>query len=125
MVTIGVLEITAVSGRNLKNCETFSKQDPYLTYKLGESKARTKTVRNGGTNPQFDDTVSLKVDNNGGLKLRVRAYDDDLIGKDTIGEAIIDITKAIQQGDFDAWFPIYNQNKVSGELYLELTFKRH
>lgn len=137
---LGRLEINAIEGRKLSNCETFSKQDPYLTYKLGESRGKTKTNRNGGTNPTWNETTILDVTPKT-YKLRLRAYDDDLIGKDCIGEGIVDVSPAICDGELDGkwvkqtlvsinpnpllgWFPIYNDSVLAGEIYLEFTFHR-
>ncbi|KAJ9071909.1 hypothetical protein DSO57_1032590 [Entomophthora muscae] len=121
--TLGKLEINAIQGRKLRNCETFSKQDPYLTYKLGESRGRTKTNRNGGTNPTWNEVTLLNVTPKT-YKLRLRAYDDDLIGKDCIGEGTIDVSPAICKGELDGWFPIYSNSQLAGEVYLEFTFLR-
>ncbi|KAJ9077477.1 hypothetical protein DSO57_1016421 [Entomophthora muscae] len=121
--TLGKLEINAIQGRKLKNCETFSKQDPYLTYKLGESRGKTKTNRNGGTSPTWNEITFLDVTPQT-YKLRLRAYDEDLIGKDFIGEGTIDVSPAICSGELDGWFPLYCNSKLAGEIYLEFTFHR-
>ena len=33
--------------------ETFGKQDPYCAFTLGKEKKRTKTIKKGGTAPDF------------------------------------------------------------------------
>ena len=47
----GRLVFTCLKAVNLKNAQTFGKQDPYLDVKVGRINYRGKTITDGGTSP--------------------------------------------------------------------------
>lgn len=85
----GILVITCFEGQNLRNRELVGKQDPYCLAEFKDQRQRTNTVRNGGTNPYFnEDELELWVDGeNWQYPIRFSAYDEDVGRDDFIGGA--------------------------------------
>jgi Ca2+-dependent lipid-binding protein len=83
----GILEITIVSASKLKNTAYLGKMDPYcVVFFLGE-KTRTKTVKNGGSNPVWEESYKCKTSSDitdQTIKLMIknenRMLSDEIIG---------------------------------------------
>ena len=57
----GILELTIVSASKLKNTAIIGKMDPYcIVFFLGE-KTRTKTAKNAGSNPVWEESYKCKT----------------------------------------------------------------
>jgi Ca2+-dependent lipid-binding protein len=83
----GILEITIVSASKLKNTAYVGKMDPYcVVFFLGE-KTRTKTIKNGGSDPVWEESYKCKTSSDitdQTIKLMIknenRMLSDEIIG---------------------------------------------
>ncbi|RYG60269.1 hypothetical protein EON64_19430, partial [archaeon] len=76
----GIAELTVYEGSGLRNIDPLGRQDPYIQFSLGKHyKKRTKSVKNGGTDPYFDeDKVLMWVDSENWIEdLQVEILDED------------------------------------------------
>ena len=83
----GMLVVTSVEGRNLKNMEMIGKQDPYCKFTLGKTECKGKTVKKGGTDPYFnEEEFEFWIGEDGWTNELVFAcYDEDVGSDDLIG----------------------------------------
>jgi Ca2+-dependent lipid-binding protein len=58
--------------------------DPFVEITIGSQKLKTKTHKNGGKVPRWEETLKFKVGNEDELKLVV--YDEDMTKNDLVGE---------------------------------------
>ena len=135
----GTLEVTIVAGRNLKNCDVIGKNDAYVEVYLNENeKQRTPIVRNTNDptwNAKFtlyvlslcspvDWAVRVALFSN--LQkdtdfLYMDVYDKDVISRDTIGSAKIDLKKHIsRKGRYEEWIslPGAKDDSKNGEIHV-------
>ncbi|KAI9496936.1 C2 domain-containing protein [Zychaea mexicana] len=119
--TIGELVVIAIKARDLPNREVVGKQDPFVTFRLGETAKRTKTDYRGGQHPIWDDQVNLPVPE-GKTTLYMQVFDEDGSREDLISEGDIDLKNVLQEGEEDKWYPLKYRGKKAGEIYVELTF---
>ncbi|KAL1925424.1 uncharacterized protein VTP21DRAFT_307 [Calcarisporiella thermophila] len=118
---IGELVVVALKAKNLPNREIIGKQDPYCTFRIGTNVQRTKTDKRGGQKPEWDDQVNFKL-NEGETKLFVQVLDEDRNKSDLIGEANIDFSRVLKEGELDDWFKLEYNGRYAGEIYIEFTF---
>eukprot|EP00198_Chlamydomonas_reinhardtii_P007801 XP_001697138.1 predicted protein [Chlamydomonas reinhardtii] len=85
----GLLEVTVEFAKGLKDMDFFSKQDPYAVVELGGQKCKTKTHKNGGTSPVWNETFTINVNTETNFNLTV--YDEDPGKDDLIGKALVSI----------------------------------
>lgn len=85
----GILVLTCYDGQGLRNRELVGKQDPYCLTEFGDQKQRTNTIKNGGTNPYFnEEELELWIDGeNWQAPVRFSVYDEDVGRDDFIGGA--------------------------------------
>jgi hypothetical protein len=86
---VGALLVTLFEGRNLKNKEVLGKQDPYITFNIGEKyKKKSAVCLDGGVNPHFkEEKVNMWVDRKNWVHdLHVQAWDEDDGADDLIGQ---------------------------------------
>ncbi|KAL0949607.1 hypothetical protein HGRIS_009653 [Hohenbuehelia grisea] len=149
---IGTLIVVILKARHLPNKRHIGKQDPYCLVALNGEKRRTKAIKRGGQHPEWDEEVRFtlyedtddvlartahgdgtppppppkdkKAVNNikGGKIMLLSCWDDDPREPHIIGEAKVDLTEALTQGETDEWFTLLHKEKFAGEVYLELTF---
>ncbi|KAI9247831.1 C2 domain-containing protein [Sporodiniella umbellata] len=97
------------------------KQDPFVFFRLGENTRKTKTDFRGGQHPLWDDQVVLPVPPRY-KSLIVQVFDEDSKREDLISEGEVDLTKVLEEGEIDDWFPLQYRGRPAGKIYLELTF---
>ncbi|KAG1469611.1 hypothetical protein G6F56_003163 [Rhizopus delemar] len=118
---IGELVIVAYKARDLPNREIAGKQDPFVVFRLGENTRQTKTDYRGGQHPIWDDQVNMPIPEKK-KQMLVQVYDEDAKRKDLISELDLDISKVLEDGEQDGWFPLHFKNRKAGDIYLEMTF---
>ncbi|KAK7049686.1 hypothetical protein VNI00_005717 [Paramarasmius palmivorus] len=146
---IGTLIVVVLKANHLPNKRHIGKQDPYCVVTVNNQKQRTKAVKKGGQHPEWDEELRFKiyeeenpppVDGSGnpptpppkdgkslskiqgGTKMRLACFADDLREPDFIGEADVDLTEVLTKGETDEWFTLMNKDRFAGKVYLELTF---
>ncbi|KAG1150245.1 hypothetical protein G6F37_004403 [Rhizopus arrhizus] len=118
---IGELAIVAYKARDLPNREIVGKQDPFVTFRLHDNIRKTKTDYRGGQHPIWDDQVNMPVPEKKKTMI-VQIYDEDSKREDLISEGEVDLTKVLEEGEHDDWFPLQYKGRKAGEIYLEMTF---
>ena len=59
----GKLQLNLVGAKLTRNTEWFGKMDPWARIELGKLKLRTKTIVNGGKEPNWNETFEIEVNN--------------------------------------------------------------
>ena len=76
------LLIEPKTARLYRDTETFGKMDPYIKFKCGGKKKKTKTHKNGGKTPSWSDSITMDAS---GPDLQIIVMDEDTFSDDTIG----------------------------------------
>ncbi|KAG0312903.1 hypothetical protein BGZ97_010706 [Linnemannia gamsii] len=123
---VPTLSITAHSASNLKDVETFGKQDPYLRFTLDlenpKSFQKTFVHKNAGKNPVWNQSFNIPL--NGEQDLFIEIMDEETTTDAIIAFAAIPINQVIHApgGNLNAIFPVYTPDgKQNGEVTLTLT----
>eukprot|EP00935_MAST-01C_sp_MAST-1C-sp1_P002790 g2790.t1 len=126
----GNLTIQCIAGRNLLSTETVGNQDPYCVFitegLCQKTTKRTRTDQDGGTDPQWDETLEISVVDQ--YSLVVECWDKDALSKDDlIGKSEVSLLPIFKKGFVDEWVPIHAKskwggNESAGELHLIFEF---
>ena len=119
----GVLEVTIVEGRSLKNCDFFGENDAYVeVYTEKKYKQRTRTIKNSN-NPVWNEQLRFNI-HKGDDTIHFDVYDADLIGRDTIGKCKIKLKQVFDEGEFDQWIklPAHFGLSSRGEIHVMMSF---
>ena len=119
----GVLEVTIVEGRSLKNCDFFGENDAYVeVYTEKKYKQRTRTIKNSN-NPVWNEQLRFNI-HKGDHTIHFDVYDADLIGRDTIGKCKIRLKHVFDDGEFDQWIklPAHFGLSSRGEIHVIMSF---
>ncbi|KAL0581970.1 hypothetical protein V5O48_000028 [Marasmius crinis-equi] len=145
---IGTLIVVVLKANHLPNKRNIGKQDPYCVVTINGKKQRTKAIKKGGQHPEWDEELRFKIleepDDTtpsqdgtppppppkgnkllriqGGTKMRVACYADDLREPDFIGDTYVDLDEVLTKGETDEWFTLMHKDRFAGKVYLELTF---
>jgi len=85
----GIMELTLYEVSGIRNIDPMGQQDPYVQFSLGNNyKKRSKTIKNGGINPYFEEEILLLwIDQDNWVNnLKVQVLDDDAKEEKPIGE---------------------------------------
>ena len=127
----GTLTMSVKSGRNLRETESIGRLDPYVVFKT-EGRAvnvnkRTTVDKDGGTNPDWDQTIEMQVVDH--YQLQVEAYDHDVMAAtdELVGKAQISLLPVFKKGRVDTWITLkhknqYNVLKDAGEIHVIFSF---
>jgi Ca2+-dependent lipid-binding protein len=119
----GVLEVTIVEGRSLKNCDIIGENDAYVVVYMNKKyKQRTITIKNTN-NPVWNEELRFNI-HKGDDTIHFDVYDADLIGKDTIGKSKIKLKQVFENGEFDEWIKLPSHFGLSsrGEIHVIMNF---
>jgi Ca2+-dependent lipid-binding protein len=118
----GTLQVTVLEGRNLKDKDTFGQNDAYIELYLDKDyKQRTATIKDTNS-PVWNQTFNFNL-RKGEDHLHIKVYDEDVVGKDSIGSAKISLRKIQQAGGrLDEWvkLPAHLGLGSHGEVHLVL-----
>ncbi|XP_055882633.1 multiple C2 and transmembrane domain-containing protein 1-like isoform X5 [Biomphalaria glabrata] len=88
-----VVNIVLVEGSNLVAMDDNGLSDPYVKFKLGTEKYRSK-VKSKTLNPSWLEQFDLRLFDEQSSQLEISVYDHDTRGKDDfMGRAVIDLSK--------------------------------
>lgn len=115
----GLLEVTVVSCNKLKDTEWISRQDPYVHIEYGSNKSSTRTCKDGGKNPTFQEKFVYSLIE-GLRELNVTVWNSNTITHDDfIGSGKIPLSKVFSQGFDDSSWPLQSKTgRHAGEVRL-------
>ena len=119
----GVLEVVILEGRNLKNCDFFGENDAYVEIYMNKKyKQRTIIIKNTN-NPVWNERFTFNI-HKGDNTIHFDVYDDDLIGRDTIGKCKVNLKHVFDDGEFDEWIklPAHFGLSSRGEIHVQMNF---
>ncbi|CAF0773758.1 unnamed protein product [Rotaria sordida] len=118
----GALRVTVVEARNLKDQDTLGQNDAYIELYLDKDyKQRTTTIKDTNS-PTWNENFTFNLQK-GDDTLHIKVYDDDVVGKDSIGSAKVNLKKVQQAGGrLDEWvkLPAHLGLGSHGEVHLIL-----
>lgn len=123
---LGTLIVVVMKAKNLHNKRAISKQNPFVSVRIGSVAKRTPVLVRGGQTPVWDHESRFKIrsdDDHSALKLCV--FDQVGSNVDIIGESVVPLAAALNsppRKGFDSWHQIRLKGRYVGEVYLEMTF---
>lgn len=119
----GKLEVTIVEGRNLKNRDFFGQNDAYVEIYLEKKYRQRTTIKKNSNNPIWDEEFTFNI-HEGDHTIRFAVYDDDLIGRDSIGHGKIKLKHVFENNQFDDWIklPAHFGLSLHGEIHVIMNF---
>jgi hypothetical protein len=119
----GTLEVLVVEGKNIKNKEMFSKQDPYVKLMMDMETVVSKTHHNGGKNPTWNQTLFLNIIPGQNI-LKLECWDNDLASDDFIGGAVVNLDQILKTGSQDLWVDLRSRSgSHAGQIRLVIYFR--
>jgi Ca2+-dependent lipid-binding protein len=122
---LGILEITFLDARLIRDTELFSKMDPYVLCTIGKNRKRTKTHNKAGKSPEWTEKIIYKL--NGDEEFATLSIlDEDFQDSDLVGTNSKIIIKDLKGGyscQYSGKVDIYYQNQKSGDVTLSTVFK--
>ncbi|CAM0883516.1 unnamed protein product [Alopecurus aequalis] len=98
----GVLEVLLVDAKGLAGNDFLGKLDPYVIVQYRNQERRSKTARDEGRNPSWNEKLQFQIYSTAASvqhKLILRIIDhDNLSSDDFLGEATINVTDLISIG---------------------------
>ncbi|RIA90263.1 C2 domain-containing protein [Glomus cerebriforme] len=123
-MTKGVLRVTIVEARHLKDTDIFGKSDPYVKLILDKHNVQSTKPKSNNLNPTYNEQFIFNI--NGQRKLAVQVWDKDTILRDDlIGDDDINLSEVFSKGYIDTWLKLTKGKfgfRERGELHLILEF---
>jgi len=116
MATSGKLTVHVLEARLKRDTDTFGKMDIYLLISTRMQRIRTKTCKNGGKEPKWDNEhfeVDVKYI---GDDMQIMVMDQDPCSSDLVGDANIKLSSLCMDNGLDDWFKIFYQGKEAGAV---------
>lgn len=101
--------------------ELIAKLDPYVVVKVGSQEQKTSVCSKGGKRPTWTQALTFHVESVKDVIL-LTVYDKKTLVKDTvIGTASFKLSDLLVEKRTTRWLNLmYNENKIAGEIYVEL-----
>ncbi|CDW85876.1 xyppx repeat family protein [Stylonychia lemnae] len=117
----GTLFIKCKDARLTHDTETFGKMDPFVKITIHQQEMQTKTHRNAGKNPRWEETLKFKLQ---GFEeeLKLAVYDEDMTKNDLVGDTIFFLDEVKSKGKFTEAVKIAYKGKEAGVVNIEFEF---
>ncbi|CAF1395808.1 unnamed protein product [Adineta steineri] len=119
------LDVTIVEGRNLEDNDIIGKNDAYVEVYLDKDYKQRTNIAKDTNNPTWNQKFTFNLqDNNDSLYLDV--YDDDAVGRDSIGSAKIDLKKYVFGKEcYNAWITLPAMLGLLSKGEIHVIIKHH
>ncbi|CAF1487215.1 unnamed protein product [Adineta steineri] len=98
----GTLEVIITEGHSLKDCDIIGQNDAYVEIYLDEKyKQRIKIIKNSN-NPVWNGRFTFNI-HKGDDTIHFAVYDDDVVGRDSIGNGKVKLKHVFDDNRFDEW----------------------
>eukprot|EP01029_Cantina_marsupialis_P015321 TRINITY_DN335_c0_g1_i1.p1 TRINITY_DN335_c0_g1~~TRINITY_DN335_c0_g1_i1.p1 ORF type:complete len:399 (-),score=160.10 TRINITY_DN335_c0_g1_i1:312-1508(-) len=114
------LQVTLVEAINLRDVQSFGKQDPYGIVRLGSTWFKTKVHKDGGKKAFWNETFDLPARLDCNVKIEVN--NKNVTDKEKIGECEVPISQFLHGGVVDAWYELFHGKKKAGQVHLRCQF---
>eukprot|EP01147_Barroeca_monosierra_P004529 gene4529-6743_t len=121
----GFLRITLIKAKLAKNYGILS-MDPYVLFSIGPYQCRSKVVGKGGTDPRWNESLSLPV-LPGFSTLSVQIYDMKTLTEDKeIAWAEVDLSEITENQPQEKWHNLSGKqgDGKEGAIHLHIRFER-
>lgn len=117
----GKLLVKPLTAKLTHDTETFGKMDPYCKVWLEKEIKQTKTHKEGGKYPSWNDTFTFQ--RNLECLLYIEVWDEDtLSADDLIGETTISLSETFEKKKTQIWYTISYKGKDAGKVLVSLEF---
>ncbi|KAJ3128111.1 hypothetical protein HK098_005165 [Nowakowskiella sp. JEL0407] len=125
-MVVGILHVTVVAARNLKDKDLLGKSDPYVELYVDHHHKQRTQVAGGTLEPVWNESFTFAV--NGEDKLHLKVLDKDILDSDSMGSCTVNLLDIASKGFFDGWVPLPAWFGLSsagnGEVHLKMTFNK-
>ena len=122
----GILEVTMVSASKLQNVAMLGKMDPYCVVFFLNEKTRTKTVKNGGSNPVWNESFKCKTSDDVDQTIKIMIKNENrMLSDEIIGVSEISLGDCFQTGKDTIDAPVLNAKtrKRVGDIRVHCEFR--
>ncbi|CAF0863967.1 unnamed protein product [Adineta ricciae] len=119
----GTLEVIIVEGRNLKDRDIIGQNDAYVEIYLDKKyRQRTKIVKNSNS-PVWNERFTFNI-HKGDDTIHFAVYDDDLVGRDSIGSGKVKLKHVFDDNKHEEWvkLPAHLGLSSHGEIHVIMNF---
>ncbi|GLC33612.1 hypothetical protein PLESTM_000091800 [Pleodorina starrii] len=100
----GELTVTVEFAKGLQDKEWVGRQDPYCVVRVGGQSFRSKTAKDGGTNPVWDQAFTFKIESENDLEIDIK--DDELLRDEPLGTAVCTLSQVRMRGSERIELPV-------------------
>jgi len=117
------LNLTIAGAQEMHDVNTIATMDPYCLVRIGRDnkEKKTKTAKNGGKNPEWNEQLSFPLTSNDLQSTLVfQLFDDNITRDHPLTHVEIPISTFIAQPYLDQWFPLVNKKEqpTKGRLHV-------
>lgn len=120
----GTLEVIIVEGRDLKDRDMVGQNDAYIEIYMDKKyKQRTTTISNTN-HPTWNEKFVFNI-NKGDDTIHFDVYDEDVVGRDSIGSGKVKLKHVFDDGKFNEWVKLPSKFGLSsnGEIHVVMNFR--
>ncbi|KAL3521108.1 hypothetical protein ACH5RR_019257 [Cinchona calisaya] len=133
-MTIGIMEVTLVGARGLKDTDFFGKIDPYVLIQYKGQERKSSIARGQGSSPVWNEKFSFRAEYPGAVdqyKLILKIMDHDTFSSDEyLGQSTIYLKELLELGVENGKAEIHprkysivaGDQTYSGEIQVGITF---
>ena len=119
----GTLEVIIVEGRHLKDRDIVGQNDAYVEIYLDKKYKQRTTVIKNSNNPVWNQRFTFNI-HKGDDTIHFAVFDDDLIGRDAVGNGKAKLKHVFDDNKFDEWvkLPAHLGLSSHGEIHVIMNF---
>ncbi|CAF3407440.1 unnamed protein product [Rotaria socialis] len=114
---------TIADGRHLKDRDIIGKNDAYVEVYLDKKYKQRTTIIKNSNDPIWNERFSFNI-HKGDDTIHFDVYDDDLVGRDSVGNCKVKLKHVFDGRKFDEWVKLPAKLGLSshGEIHIIMNF---
>ena len=119
----GTLEVIIAEGRNLKDRDIIGQNDAYVEIYLEKKYRQRTTIVKNSNNPVWNQRFTFNI-HKGDDTIYFAVFDDDLIGRDSVGNGKVKLKHVFDGDRFDQWVKLPAKLGLTshGEIHVIMNF---
>lgn len=119
----GTLEVIIIEGRHLKDRDIIGQNDAYVEIYLDKKYKQRTTIIKNTNNPVWNQRFTFNI-HKGDDTIHFAVYDDDVVGRDSIGSGKVKLKHVFDDNKFDEWvkLPAHLGLSSHGEIHVIMNF---
>ncbi len=111
----GILTLSVLQAKLHRDTEAIGEMDPFVQINYLGTIYRTKSQKEGGKNPSWNESFDLQIQSMGD-EVEISIFDEDILTNDLVASSIFQLATLCKNQGISLWIPLNFEGKKAADL---------